>query len=501
MPHTLATPTLHLVIDDDARPARYGVMASILAAERAACLDAATEIGIDARNKAPLRDIGFGHLSYTFDTAHYADAVQHVALTGDLLPSGLVWYERLNGRPAPQPRALTQWLDAWFDNDAAPSEETRIDRVNCVGRDNCVDEGVIPIHPSLTDAADDLHGLVTAAQAAMRRIEGTLRCYRVVARRLGEAPGWALVEIDLADPTLTTTVAASAWVAQQDRYGRWQCVYPGEASTQARSVDSRPALTVALIGTEVEQFDGYPGTLAALGDAADAIGVTLDMHFVSPHDASALLAELQHFTHDSAPGAPVALPRDPSGSTTTGTHRPPLHGIVLPGGADMGRVAGQIAAAAQGWRHRIPTLGLCLGMQTMTTAALQRATGRSDITLLELAPDTTLPSFVRNADGGHRLGLQPVLAASHGPIGSAIRCNHRFRLNPALFAALAQADIDIAAWDASRTIVDGIAAAPRARHPFYAGAQGHPELMSTPARPHPLILSWLRAVCAAARPA
>jgi CTP synthase len=508
----LRPPTLHLVIDTDTRPARYGVMASLLTQ---ALGDHVALPRTPASHASP--DIAFGHLPFCFDTARYADAVQHVALSGDLLPSGLLWYERLNARPAPQPRSLTAWLDEWFETDHAIASKA-----------SPVDDGVLAIHPGVNMRPQDIPQRIAQARATMQRVDGVVQCYRVADTRYESDTSCGLVPIDPADAALFakaetarppptrergTTTGMLPWRALQDRYGRWHRVL-AESSAAVERAAAQKTIRIAFIGTEAEQRDAYPGTLAALGDAADTLGLTLDVRYVAPYEAVALVAELhelQHRTHGMV-GDPTDRPaqNDPSKNAL------PLRGIVLPGGADMQRVAGQIAAAGYGWTYRLPTLGLCLGMQTMATAALQRVTGRLEMTLLELAPDTPVPSFVRNADDGHRLGLHPVVSANDAAdagqahdnmydgkgvsptvaIGAAMRCNHRFRLNPALYATLTAASIGIIAWDRTGTIVDGIAAMREAEHPFYAGAQGHPELMSLPGQPHPLILSWLRAVTA-----
>lgn len=76
-----------------------------------------------------------------------------------------------------------------------------------------------------------------------------------------------------------------------------------------------------------------------------------------------------------------------------------------------------------------------------------------------------------------------------------LRYNHRYRFNPALYAALTAAGVNVAAWDRSGAVVDAIEAR---GHRFFIGMQGHPEQSSAPGRPHPLLLAFVDAAREAA---
>src|ERR1700761_103635 len=70
---------LHLLEDDADTPAHCGAQGAILAE------------AIGAR---------LLHLATRFDEGRFPDAVQHVTVDGALVPSGLVWSERLSGKPS-----------------------------------------------------------------------------------------------------------------------------------------------------------------------------------------------------------------------------------------------------------------------------------------------------------------------------------------------------------------------------------------------------------------
>lgn len=256
--------------------------------------------------------------------------------------------------------------------------------------------------------------------------------------------------------------------ARRDRFGRWH------ATENTVPRPRGPSLTIALVGRECDQHEQYPATLAALGDAAEACGFDLDVRFVAAQDLDRANA-----------------------STLLGG----AHGILLPGGADMTRVAGQIEAARVGWLASIPVAGLCLGMQSMATAIARLASNSDDIGMMEAQPETRVASFEpiganENGELQHRLGERAVFTAPGSRIAgllgarASMLCNHRFLLNPALEAPLATLGVTVSARDESGRIADAIEAA---AHPFFVGMQGHPELSSRNGAPHPLLRAFLAA--------
>ncbi|ARU92675.1 glutamine amidotransferase-related protein [Tatumella citrea] len=247
--------------------------------------------------------------------------------------------------------------------------------------------------------------------------------------------------LDGAQPPLTFS-------ASPDRYGRYD-------AKPATAMATSP-LTIAIAGHEADHRHAYPATLAALGDAADALGLSVDIRFVPPDSLSAELSELA-----------------------------PLSGIILPGGASMAAVIGQIRIAEATLNTPLPVLGLCLGMQSMATALVRQSAGCRQAILAEVDPEAPLHSFIRFDDGRHRCGIFPFST----PDGSyPMHYNHRYRFNPALTGPLTATGASITA--ASGDIIEGIALV---KAPFWQGVQGHPELLSRPEAPHPLFIAFLQA--------
>ncbi|MDO9405668.1 MAG: gamma-glutamyl-gamma-aminobutyrate hydrolase family protein [Polaromonas sp.] len=399
---------LTLVVHTSTQPALYGAMAAV----------AALSLGDHAR---------LMHLPATFLPADGADAVQHVAAEGELVPSGLLWFERLTGRPVPR----TGYAQAIVE--AAAREQV-----------------VVPWHPPV-QAAADFESLLSLAQQQ----DVTVRLWQVE-----ELEGrWRLRAVD-------GDACPDAWW-HRDALGRLapEGVCSGDAPHAEQAV---APLRIAVIGTEFDQRGVYPANLASLADAAGALGLSLDIRFVDPQ-------------------------------TFRPAHLQGVDGVVLPGGSDMGNVAGQLAVAQQTLQSGVPTMGLCLGMQTMSTALVRSMPGLADANLAEADPDAPVKSFVPLAATPglpvFRVGDQPVTISD--PVfrqwlgeETSIRCNHRFGLNPLLVPRLREQGVSIAAVDASGLIVDAIR---KPAHPFYAGMQGHPELGSRPDTPHPLMMAFLRA--------
>ncbi|MBF7688580.1 glutamine amidotransferase-related protein [Acinetobacter rathckeae] len=222
------------------------------------------------------------------------------------------------------------------------------------------------------------------------------------------------------------------------------------------STDNR-TIRIGLMGHVRDQRDSYPANLLSLQAAAKQLHLKLDIRLLSPEALCHDLHELDE-----------------------------LHGVVLPGGSSMAAVLGQIAVAKATLHRGIPTLGLCLGMQSMCTAVVQHAIGFEEAILAEVASHATLHSFIRFDDFRHRCGLFAFPAPA--PF-NYMHYNHRYYFNPKLRPQLLAGGIDITVQN------DDIVEAIRfPSHTFWQGVQGHPELMSRPNAPHPLFIDFLQAV-------
>ena len=196
----------------------------------------------------------------------------------------------------------------------------------------------------------------------------------------------------------------SRWI--RDAFGR-----PQPAGEERRRHSRRVAILI--VGEPDLLRDTYPANLAALGDAADAAGLDVALSFWDPREG------------------PLAA---------GGARLQDIDGIVLPGGSDMEQVAGQIDLAQRAIRHDVPTVGLCLGMQTMATAMAREVGGYNDANMAEADPDAEIKTFVRlNDEDGRpqfRLGVRRVRLATGSRLAAIFGGAeaHRGSLQPPLRA-------------------------------------------------------------------
>jgi len=395
--------TLTFVAHNTPEPALYGAMASILACQRG---------------------VGLAHLSVNWNKQRYADACQHVTAEGELVTSGLLWYERFSGKSAGK---------VWLLDDLLSLHGSK--------------DWVIPLGPSQLESFTKLARAVRdySVDYQLVEVERGVQGYQL--RRGGSVQG-----------------GQGVW--WRDSFGRFTTGHRTPPALGSRR------LRIALIGTYSDQLGSYPATLAALGDAAEALGTAVETVFIPPRAPENVL---------------ISTLRD-------------VDGVLMPGGSDMLNVAGQIRAAHYCLQHDLPVLGLCLGMQTMATAVIQKMLGNTQANLAEADPLAPLKTFVpleqTSGHPQHRLGDDVMKMRDDSQLASllggetTVRYNHRFQLNPQFKKNLQSYGLTVSGTDRSGTIADAIE---YAAHPFYVGVQGHPELTSAPERPHPLISAFLKA--------
>lgn len=180
-------------------------------------------------------------------------------------------------------------------------------------------------------------------------------------------------------------------------------------------------------------------------------------------------------------------------------------GILLPGGFGTRGVEGMIAAANYALEHKIPYLGLCLGLQVAVVAAARRG-GVKKATSAELDPTTLDPVVYIMEDqkgleatgGTMRLGDYPaelqkgtLTAKLYGQESIIERHRHRYEVNREYEKAIERGGLIVSGESPSGRLVEFIEAP---EHPFFVATQAHPEFRSRPMRPHPLFLGFIEAL-------
>jgi CTP synthase len=190
--------------------------------------------------------------------------------------------------------------------------------------------------------------------------------------------------------------------------------------------------------------------------------------------------------------------------------------ILVPGGFGKRGIEGKIVAAQYAREHRIPYLGICLGMQVATIEYARHVAGLADANSTEFEPASPHPVIAlieewKDRDGSiqkrtassdlggtMRLGAQSsdVLPGTlahqiYGPVVTE-RHRHRYEANVNYLDRLQAAGLVISALTQTEKLTE-IVELPLAQHPWFMGVQFRPEFKSTPWGGHPLFTSYVKA--------
>ncbi len=243
---------------------------------------------------------------------------------------------------------------------------------------------------------------------------------------------------------------------------------------------SAPRIRVGIVAKYLNNQDTYMSVFEALKSAAWSRGKQVDMVWV---DAEKL---------DSATDAQVADALEGLG------------GIVVPGGFGQRALEGKIRAAQYALKHKVPYLGLCLGLQMAVVAAARNA-GLSKASSIELDPQTPDPVIntmvgqkgKENTGGTMRLGdyechlKKGSLARKvYGKDTIIERHRHRYECNNDYVSQYASWGIVASGTSPDGSLVEMIEGLD---HPFLLASQAHPEFKSRPSAPHPMFVGFIDA--------
>ena len=182
-----------------------------------------------------------------------------------------------------------------------------------------------------------------------------------------------------------------------------------------------------------------------------------------------------------------------------------VDGILVPGGFGNRGTEGMILAAQYARVHKIPYLGICLGMQMAIVEFARHVLGYEDANSIELNPETKHPVIalmpdqedIEDIGGTLRLGSYPCILAEgsrsyelFGKKENHERHRHRYEVNNAFRKELQEKGMNIVGTSPDNHIVEMIEIA---GHPFYVGTQAHPEFKSRPNHAHPLFRGFIQA--------
>ncbi|HEV8229622.1 MAG TPA: CTP synthase [Candidatus Limnocylindria bacterium] len=247
---------------------------------------------------------------------------------------------------------------------------------------------------------------------------------------------------------------------------------------------ARIPLTIGLVGKYIELPDAYLSVAESVKHASWAAGCNVKLVWIDSEK----------------------LERDGDVEPLIG-----LDGLVVPGGFGYRGIEGKVRAVRFGRERKVPTLGLCMGMQCMVIELARTALGTEDANSTEFDAFTPHPVIdllpeqrdVAEKGGTMRLGSYPCVlepgslaARAYGQPIVLERHRHRYEFNNAYRELLAARGIRFTGLSPDGRLVE-IVEIPD--HPFYLGTQFHPEFKSRPNRPHPLFANFIDAALAFAR--
>ncbi|HET9947394.1 MAG TPA: CTP synthase [Longimicrobiales bacterium] len=180
-------------------------------------------------------------------------------------------------------------------------------------------------------------------------------------------------------------------------------------------------------------------------------------------------------------------------------------GLLIPGGFGPRGVEGMLEAIRWARENDLPFFGICLGLQCAVIEFARNVCGLEDSHSSEFAQDSADPVIclldsqlqVTTKGGTMRLGAYPCVLAEgtrareiYGTEVIHERHRHRFEVNNHYRDVLVANGLTISGTSPDGGLVEMVEISD---HPWFIGAQFHPELKSRPTRPHPLFASFIEA--------
>jgi len=244
-----------------------------------------------------------------------------------------------------------------------------------------------------------------------------------------------------------------------------------------RVISPKKQVTIAVVGKYIDLQDAYKSIYESLTHAAASEDCGINLKLV---DAETLQEGVDGKLKDVA-------------------------GVLIPGGFGQRGVEGKIKAARFAREHKVPYLGLCLGMQVATIEFARNVCGLEGANSTEFDKAAKEPVIslleeqreIRNKGASMRLGTWPTKIAK-GTLAEKIygngevleRHRHRYEFNMKYRDRMNEKGFVI-----SGTSPDGALAEliELRDHPYFIGCQYHPEFQSRPNKPHPLFKAFIQA--------
>jgi CTP synthase len=237
---------------------------------------------------------------------------------------------------------------------------------------------------------------------------------------------------------------------------------------------------IALVGKYVELQDAYISVVEALKHAGFAFDSDIEIKWINAEEVSA--------------GNVAELLGD-------------ADGILVPGGFGDRGVEGKILATQYAREHKVPFLGICLGMQLATVEFARNVVGLEGAHSSELDPATPYPIIdllpeqkdIEDLGGTLRLGKQACKLVTGTKVFEAYgeevvyeRHRHRYEFNNEYREMMEAKGFIFSGTSPDGRLVETIELGADV-HPWFVASQFHPEFLSRPNRPQPLFRDFVEA--------
>ena len=187
-----------------------------------------------------------------------------------------------------------------------------------------------------------------------------------------------------------------------------------------------------------------------------------------------------------------------------------VDGICIPGGFGVRGIEGKLGALKFARENKIPTLGLCLGLQCMVIEFARNVLGLQDASSTEFDPQAKHPVIATMAEqidilaagemgGTMRLGSfeakltkGSIAAEVYGSSEVTERHRHRYEVNNSYREQLTAGGMVISGTSPDGSLVEFVELS-KVDHPYFVATQAHPEFKSRPNRAHPLFIGLVEA--------
>ena len=249
----------------------------------------------------------------------------------------------------------------------------------------------------------------------------------------------------------------------------------------ADSENCEGGVDIAVVGKYTQLPDAYLSVIEALTHAGVAHGKNINVHLINGE-------ELESMTASQIDGE-------------LGN----MAGILVPGGFGNRACEGKILAIKYAREHKIPFLGICLGLQMAVLEVARHMAGIENATSIEFEENPENPIIdlmpeqedLEDKGGTMRLGAYPCKllkgSRAEGAYGEELvyeRHRHRCEVNNAYREALSNAGLIFSGVSPDERLVEMVELAD---HPWFVACQGHPEFKSRPWRAHPLFKDFVGA--------